>query len=391
MSFVSGSDQPSSPPLPKSRLKKWSLRLFLVLVVLGLIGFTGFTTFMKIKFADFQPPMAPANVVVSVVTKHNFADRIEAIGTAKSDESATITATVTEKVVAIPAEDGAFLHAGDVIVELTSDEERATLFEAKKAYDRYNRLAETNIGSQARKDEEEARMNVARAQLDKRQIVAPFDGVLGIRRVSIGDLVTPGTVITTIDDVDPMELEFSVPETFLSVLSTELPITARTEAWPDEEFTGTIIAVDTRIDPDTRAIRIKAAIPNPDARLRSGLLMRVNIVRNARTALAVPEEALVATGDKKSVLIVGEGNKIESRDVVTGLRQIGYVEVLEGLSGGEKVVIEGQMKAQPGSEVKILGEKTIPEAVDSAVKYSVPRKKEALEKEISPLAPEENQ
>lgn len=374
MSFLSPSVSSSQP----SKLWKWTRRIFLVLIVLGLLGGTGFTLFMKIKFADFQPPSGPANVIVSIAEQKDFADRIEAIGTAKSDESATITATVTEKVSAILVEDGALVHEGDVIVELSSGEERATLLEASKSFDRYNKLAQTNIGSQARKDEEEARMNVAKAQLDKRRIVAPFDGVLGIRRISVGDLVTPGTVITTVDDVDPMELEFSVPETFLSALSAGLPVTARTEAWPGEEFSGKIVAIDSRINPDTRAILVKASIPNPDMRLRSGLLMKVDIVRSRRAGVAIPEEAIISAGEKKTVLIVTADNKAESREIETGLRQIGYVEVLGGLSGGEKVVIEGQMKTQPGGDVKIIGEKSIETSTKEATGYAVPRKQEAL-------------
>lgn len=365
-------------PARKRPVLKWIKRLAIALVVLGLIGGTGFVLTMKIKFADFQPPMSAAGVVVSPVVEHSFSDQIEAIGTAMANQSAMLMPTVTETVKSINVNEGEFVKAGTVIVELNNDEEQATLTEAAKSFGRYDQLARSKIGSEARRDEEEARMNVAKAQLDKRRIVAPFDGVLGIRKVSVGDMVSPTTMITTIDELDPIKLQFSVPESFISVLKPGLEIKAMTEAYPGEAFTGKVNAIDSRINATTRAIMVNAYIPNPDGRLRPGLLMKANIVRSERQSLAVPEEAIVSAGEKKTVLTVGSDNKVVEKTVTTGNRQAGYVEILSGLTAGEKVIIEGLQKAQNGAEVKIVGEKNIDQTIKEAVEYSNDRKQESF-------------
>lgn len=375
--------QPDFHPAPlqtkrPSRWKKWTIRILLVLVVLGLLGGTGFMLFMKIKFADFQPPMTAPDVIVSAAVEMPFSDKIEAIGTAEANQSATLTATVTETIQTITVNEGEFVKAGTVIVELTSQEEQATLDEAAKSFDRYDKLARSRIGSEARRDQELARMGVAKAQLEKRRIVAPFDGVLGIRRVSVGDLVSPGTVITTIDELDPIKLEFSVPENYISVLRSGLTINATTEAYPGEVFTGVIAAIDSRINSMTRAILVKATIPNHDGRLRPGLLMKLDVVKSTRTSLAIPEEAVVSAGDKKNVLVVGADNKVVETEITSGNRQAGYIEVLSGLKAGDKVIIEGLQKAANSAEVKIAGEKTIEQTIKEAVEYSSPRKQEAF-------------
>lgn len=353
----------------------------LILLGLGLLGGTAFVTFIKIKFANFHPPFAVPAVVVSKVVKVPFSDRIEAIGTAEANESTILTSTVTETVKSISFPEGGFVKAGTIIVELNNDEERATATEAEKSFDRYQKLASTQIGSVAQKDQEEARMNVAKAQLNKRLIVAPFDGVVGIRQVSTGDLVSPGTVITTIDAIDPIKLEFTVPEAFLSALKEGLSIEAQSEAYPGEVFPGTVSAIDSRVNPSTRAILVHATLPNPQSRLRPGLLMKVDIVKNTRSSLAVPEEALLSAGEKKTVLVIGADKKAQSRDIRLGMREMGQVEVLEGLKEGEMVIVEGTMKAQPGSEVVISGEKTIEKANREALDFSVPRKQNALKAE----------
>ncbi len=368
----------TSPRRPRRKLRI-ALKLLGCLVVLALIGGTGFMFYMKHKYANFQMPQTTPGVVVAKAVDMNFSDRLEAIGTATAVESATITATVTETVKSINVAEGQSVKAGTVIVELNDDEEAATLEEASKSYDRYNKLAQSKIGSEARKDQERARMDVARAQLAERRLVAPFDGVLGIRQVSVGDLVTPGTVITTIDSIDPIQMSFSVPEEYLAVLKPGLTIQARTDAYPGKVFEGTISAIDSRVNSDTRAIMVKAQIPNADFTLRPGLLMKTTIVKSSRMGLAIPEEAIQSAGTQKSVLVVGPDNKVQSVNVETGIRQIGYVEVTSGLKAGDKVMIEGQIKTQPGMEVKIESEKTIPDAVKTDLDFSVERKQEALE------------
>ena len=248
--------------------------------------------------------MAPANVVLTPVKPHQFTDSIEAIGTITASQSAVLTATITESITAINAEEGQFVEKGDSIVDLNAAQERATLNEASKSYNRYNQLVKENLASAEKRDETQASLNVAKAQMDKRKIVAPFDGFLGIRHVNVGDVVQPGMVITTIDAIDPVKLDFTVPEIYLSALKEGMEIVATTAAWPGEVFKGKIYVVDSRIDEDSHAVSARALMENSNHKLKPGLLMKVKIIRAVNTSLAVPEEAIQSAGERKTVFVV---------------------------------------------------------------------------------------
>lgn len=356
----------------------------IVLIIVGLLGYTGFTAYMKAKYAGMGGPGMGGmgggpGVIVAAVEKLPLADRISAIGTAHADEDAVLTAKVTEKVRSINFEEGQFVKAGTVLVQLDDAAEQATLNEASRSYDRYKALSKSSAASVARRDEEEASMLVARAAVKDRQIVAPFDGIVGLRQVSAGDLVTPGMEITTIDAVDPIKLEFTVPETFLAALKPGMEIEARTEAFPDETFSGTVTAIDSRVNPQTRAITAKADIQNADGRLRPGLLMSVDIIRDAHEALVVPELALVSLGERQFVMTVDAEGKAVQTPIETGVRRPGFVEVLSGLKEGDKIIVEGLLKAHPGTPVQVQGEKTIAGTIGDAWQSALPRKREAID------------
>ncbi len=355
-------------------------KLLIIIFIAGLLLATAYITYAKFKmFAgmgkfSFPPP----GVVVTKVEPLPFSDGIEAVGTAMANESANLTSRVTEIVKSINFSEGQIAPAGTILVQLSNDEEVAMFTEAQRAFDRADELVKRKAVSVARKDQERMRMDTARAQLNDREIIAPFEGVIGLRHVSVGDLVSPGTVITTIDDIDPVKLEFSVPETFLPAISTGLQIEARTEAYPETLFIGTIIAVDTRIDTQTRSFRIKAAIPNPDLHLKPGLLMSVNIVRNTRNTLAIPEQALTLKGDQVNVLTIGADKKAQIVPVTLGVRRAGFVEVTSGLKEGDLVIVEGLVKTQPGAEVVITATKTIADFITDATAFAVTGKQSSL-------------
>lgn len=366
---------------PPSKFRRYLVKGALFLVVAALGAGTVFSLVMKIKFADFQMPQAPANVVLSTTASYKFVDSIEAIGTITASESAVLTATVTESIKSINAQEGQFVAKGTSIVDLNDAQEQATLDEASKSYNRYSQLVRDNLASAEKRDQEQASFNVAKAQLDKRKIVAPFDGFLGIRHVNVGDVVQPGTVITTIDAIDPIKLDFTVPEVYLSALKQDMEIEATTAAWPDDVFKGKIYVIDSRIDPDSRAITARAVMQNPDHKLRPGLLMKVKIIRSVKTALAVPEEALMVAGERKSVFVVGADKKVSEKVIKTGQREPGYVEVSEGLAAGDKVIVEGGMKTGAGATVNVVGEKTIEEMVADETGFAIERKQDAVKKD----------
>lgn len=307
-------------------------------------------------------------VVVGPVEERAFVDQIEALGTARANESIVVSAQVTETVKRVAFEAGADAKEGDVLVELTSREESAQLREARANYeeavrqfDRAARLRRDGTVSQAQldtrtteRDAAEARLAELEARLRDRLIRAPFAGVLGMRAVSPGTLVQPGDRITTLDDIDLIKVDFSVPERFLSVIRPGLTVEATTAAYPDRSFQGVVRAVDTRIDAETRSVRMRADLPNADHALRPGMLMAIELSANERRAYAVPEESIVPLGEKNFVFVVGAEGRAERLELDTGRRTGGHVEVLAGLSGDEKVVIEGGSMLFPGSNVEVI-------------------------------------
>jgi membrane fusion protein (multidrug efflux system) len=172
--------------------------------------------------------------------------------------------------------------------------------------------------------------------------------------VSPGALVQPGSVITTLDDVDPIRLDFTVPETFLSALQPGLAVSARSDAWPGRMFPGSVAAIDPRVDPRTRAVRVRARLDNADGALRPGLLMSVELVHRVRRSPAVREEALVPIGERDFVYVVDAQGQAQRVEVQSGGRRDGMVEVIEGLAAGDQVVIEGTQQVRPGAPVRVL-------------------------------------
>ncbi len=326
-----------------------------------------------------QTPSARAiPVLVTKVTKQPLVDRIEALGTLRSNESVNLTATVTNTLSAIHFEDGQRVEKGFLLAEMTSTEESALLSEARAEVneaqlqlDRLVPLIERGAVPKSTVDERkrnlstaQARVQAIRSRLQDLLIVAPFDGVVGLRGISTGALVTPGSLIATIDDDSIMKLDFSVPSTFLTVLRPGLKVLAKARAFRDEAFNGEVSSVDTRIDPVTRAVAVRALIPNPDRRLKPGLLMTVELFKDPRESAVIPEDAIVSIGREHSVFVADVQDSTQAAGVTTakrkvvklGAREPGRVEITEGLSPGELVIVHGTMMLRPGSSINILKE-----------------------------------
>jgi membrane fusion protein (multidrug efflux system) len=310
----------------------------------------------------------PVLVEVWEARLDTVADRVESIGTLVGNESVTITAKVTEQVVKIHFEDGQMTKAGAVLVELEdleqlalTSEADANLSEAILQLERLKRLG-SDISTGAQIDVTEAKVKASRARLqaikaraDDRQIRAPFDGQLGFRRVSIGALVTPGTVITELDDIRLMKLDFSVPETRLAMVQVGNTVSGSSSAWPGRSFSGEVVSIGSRVDPATRAITVRAIIDNADLRLRPGMLINVELLAGERTALVLPEQALIQVGGKSMVYLVDDELKAQQRPVVIGKRVRGGVVIVSGIEIGESVVVNGQFNLRPGVMVSLHG------------------------------------
>ncbi len=314
------------------------------------------------------PKTAPVAVTATRLALEDFADRIEAIGTAQAKESVTISAQVTEIVGTTTFSDGDFVTEGDVLVELIKQEEkaqlaeaRAHLAEAKKQYERIASLVAGGNSPQSRLDQQiglrdaaQARLDTVIARLSDHLIRAPFSGVLGMRMISPGTLLRPGDPIVTLDDISIIKLDFPVPEIHLAALSLGQEITAISAAYPEQIFTGMVTAISSRVDPITRAVTVRAEIDNPQQILKPGMLLSVSINSRPRRALGAPENAVFQNRDRHFLFRITPDNKVEKRQVMIGTRMPGWVEILAGVSPGDRVVTDGVHRIRDGSVVQIV-------------------------------------
>lgn len=312
-----------------------------------------------------SPPRAPA-VVVDRVARTEMVDTIEAVGTAFANEQADLNSTVTERIERINFTDGQFVPRGAVIATLVRsqqganlNESQARLREAQLQLDRLKQLQAQGFATKARIDEQQANVEIARAQsqlanaqIADRVIRAPFSGYLSLRRVSPGTVVNAGTTIATIVDHSAIKLDFTVPETFLPALKPGLEISATAAAFPGEQFRGKIASIDPLIDPVSRAATARAILPNPDLRLRPGMLMTVDVRAPARDTLTVPELAVIGEGSGAYVWKVGPDDSASRVEVRAGTRRDGRVEILSGLKEGDRVVAEGTVKLRGPGPIK---------------------------------------
>ncbi|WP_337188739.1 efflux RND transporter periplasmic adaptor subunit [Phenylobacterium sp.] len=314
----------------------------------------------------------PALVTVATVEPRVFEDTIEVLGVAKGRQSVTLTAAATQLVDKVRFRDGQRVPQGAVLVELRDTEQsagaaqaEARLLEARRAYDRYKTLGEQGWASKAQVDQYEAAWRAAQADVaaakarqNDRIIRAPFSGVVGLSDVAPGALVNPGAPIVTLDDTSVIRVDFQVPERYLGQLRQGQTLLAAADAFPGETISGRIAQLDTRVDERTRAITARAEFPNASGRLKPGMLMRVGVSRGQRTTPSAPESAVSVQGDSAFVYVLqqqGERMMAEQRPIVTGVRQQGFVEIVDGVRAGERLVADGLNKIQPGQPVRVAG------------------------------------
>jgi len=315
-----------------------------------------------------QGPAAPG-VIVAEAQMKSFPLAVEALGNASANEAVEIRPEITATLTSIDFEEGQFVKAGDQLVELENVEPladlasaRASLVDSQSQYRRTQELFKSNAVAEselqqleARREADRAAVAAAEARVDDTVIRAPFSGRLGLRRVSAGSLVSPATVITTLDDTSFIKLDFDIPEIYLSRIEKDLSVIARSAAWPEVEFVGRVTAVDSRVDPISRTVMIRSLIPNEEGRLRAGMFLTVTLLKENVKALMIPEQALVPERSTQSVFVVtAADNIVEQRQVKTGRRRPGEVEILEGLEAGDLVIAEGTQKARNGQAVTIL-------------------------------------
>jgi membrane fusion protein (multidrug efflux system) len=306
-------------------------------------------------------------VIAAIAKAERLVSQINALGTARANEAVEVTSKVSNTVTAVRFSDGQWVEKGQVLVELDSAQARADLAAAEAAsaesasqVKRSRELIHSKVISESQFEQLEATMKAnqarvaaARSHVDDTVIRAPFTGRVGLRRVSIGSLVNPGTTITTLDDLSLIKVDFAVPENFLAGLREGLEVKATAAAFPGREFAGTVSGVDSRVDPVTRSVTVRAAVPNPDLALKPGMFLNVTLARDEHQALMVPEAALVPEQSRQFLFVIENGRAIR-REVRIGGRQPGRVEIVSGLEAGEQVIVEGTQKVREGGEVRVI-------------------------------------
>ena len=291
---------------------------------------------------------------------------VDAIGTAKSNESIIVTTQVTGMVSKIHFREGQWIKKGSALVDLDAGELEGELAEkialrdtAKRTYLRTQKLAGKKNVPAARVEElygalmaAEARVRSDAAKLAEYKVMAPFSGRLGLRRISLGALVRPGDQITTLDDTSRLKVDFRIPETAISHISAKQIVTAHSAAWPDQDYVGRVQTVDSRVDPTTRSVEIRAIFDNKQGKLKPGMFLTATLTAAVRdNAILIPEQALVSSSDKQFVFTVADGKAVKTI-VTTGEHINGDIEILSGVAVGTPVIVGGVQKVRPGQAVK---------------------------------------
>jgi membrane fusion protein (multidrug efflux system) len=310
-------------------------------------------------------------VAAADVQAETWQPYLAAVGSLVANQGILVTTEVAGKVSAIRFESGQQVEAGTVLLEIDDSVEQAELEGivaerrlAEQQFKRREELLDSKTISRSDVDEARLRLENAAAQLAakraviaKKRITAPFSGWLGIRRVDLGEYVQPGTTIVPLEALQPIYVDYALPERHLDQISVGQAVEIEVQAYPAEIFTGRIAAVNPGIDPGTRSLQVRAELENPQARLRPGMFAEVRTVLPQRPAvLTVPQTAITYNpyGDSVFVIQQGEsGASVQRRQVATGGVRNGRVEIVQGLQSGERVVIAGQVKLRNDQAVVV--------------------------------------
>ncbi len=312
----------------------------------------------------------PAIAVEAVkVARIAMPQTITAVGSLRSDESVTLRPEVAGRISVIGFDEGQRVAKGALLVQLDAavpeaeaQQARANLVLAKTKYDRAVDLAKSNFISSQAKDEAdnnlkiaEAALRLAEAKLAKMDIRAPFTGILGLRSVSVGDYVKEGADLVNLESIDPLKVDFRVPEIYMRQVAVGQPLQIQLDALPGRTFEGKVSAMNPLLDAAGRSVVIRAVVRNPDTLLRPGMFARVRLItRDTQDALVLPEQAIVPQGDQQFVYRVIDGKAVRTK-VEVGQRRDAKVEMLAGVSKDDIVVTAGQLKLRDGAPVTIAG------------------------------------
>jgi multidrug efflux system membrane fusion protein len=373
------------PPPGAGRRVFWFL--FVLVVAAALIGgayYYQYTVKPAMMAQFFQAP-PPAPVEVAVATTEDMPRAFESIGTLMAVHQVTVSPEIEGRVQKINFESGQQVKAGDVLVQLDDSTQRADL----ATYQAQARLASANLArtkelaskqysskqsvDQLQSELDQARAGIAKSQaiIDHMVVKAPFDGTLGIRQVNLGQYLAPGTAIVTLTDLETLFVDFTLPEQNRGQLAIDQPVEFRIDAFPDQVFRGEIAAIDPQVDPNMRAVKVRAALSNADHKLQPGMYARIRVILPPQpNVVTIPEPAVDYTVYGESVfrlVLVPDKKdpndkpvyKAEQTFVTLGARFDGKVAVLKGVDDGDQVVVGGQLKLHNGAEVVLSEQKSL--------------------------------
>lgn len=321
--------------------------------------------------------MPPTPVETVEVRTSTVTDEVAVAGALRSNESVDISTEIPGVIGTIHFEEGQPVEQGTLLFELDAsiwqaelDEAEARLALSQRNYERAVQLLERRVGTVATRDEAVAELETARAEaglararLEKTEIRAPFSGVLGLRKVSVGEYVAPGQELVNLENMRPIKVDFQIAERYLRRLRSGQPVEVVVDSLPEQTFQGKVMAIDPKVDPESRSIAVRAEVPNPDRVLRPGQFARVRLIVDRRDdALVIPEQALVPQGDDNFVFKVldgPEGRTAVMTKVVVGRRMAGDAEITDGLQPGDVVVTGGHQKIRDGAPVQPVDASTV--------------------------------
>lgn len=314
-----------------------------------------------------QDGKQPVAVETAKVVAAPLSEQVTAIGTLLSNEGVTVSSEIAGRLREIHFEEGRPVEKGDPLFTLDDSVYRAQLADAEaklkfagQTHDRTTQLFKNKYATAQSADEavsnlavSTASVELARVQLEKTRILAPFSGIVGLRRVSAGEYISAGQALVNLEAIDPIKADFRVPERFLPAIKVDQTIRIKVDAFPEETFEGKIYAIDPRLDVAGRSLLVRAVLPNANQSLRPGLFARVTVLLQRKDdSLSVPEQAIVPQGEAQFVFKI-VGGKARMTKVVTGTRREGRVEIVEGLAAGDEVVTAGQLKIRDGAPVAV--------------------------------------
>jgi membrane fusion protein, multidrug efflux system len=353
----------------RSRRFEEMWRFELILVVLAAVFVGG----CKKQGAAGAQKMPPPQVVVAEARTERVVESLSQLANIQANEMVEIKAEIDGVVQEIGFEEGQKVEKGQLLVRLDETRLAATLAQAEANfklaqanYERAKQLFDEKLISQQEFEQNaatfqanQANLDFTRRQLKDARILAPFEGVVSSRQVSPGQIISKNSIISWLIDYDPVKVEFHVPEKFLGQVKEKQRIEVTVESYPNEKFSGEVFFVSPYVDPTNRTALVKAAIPNPDTRLKPGMFANLDLALVVREkSTVIPESAItqILTNGQAMVIAVDSANTAQLRKIKTGVRLVGLVEVLEGLKPGERVIVEGLQKVVPGAPVRIAPE-----------------------------------